>query len=456
MFRLIEQGRFTLLSSLASALALMPAVLLCTYAFAAAPKGSLDQNVVVANDGAIWAGSVETFAAGSKGNRAPEFLNVLKDDTSQRFDGLAINPLTGELFITETLEPAIAEFAPNANDTKVPLSSPEAIIIGSETGLLYPLGIAFDSAAHPTVDTTAQVYVANNCSLVNPKRRAECLSLGCTANPDEVDGRVTVYDSYLSGNLSPNLTIEGCNTFLGSPVGIFVDEATVDVCTGTADTAADLCDPSSGNSIVPVRTRRIWVVNTTITSSGAGFSSLVTVYAPEVAEALGFSNCFSGAVTGKPICNEFPLAGFFSTSGAGTASTPQDIAINASETTAYITDAYMGQLKLFNLTAEASCLQTDAMGNCTIAISPFISASFRSAILGRHTFLSGPQGVSAVSTPSGDEVFVTNFRANSLVEFGPEALSVGGDVAPLALIKGLRTGLNQPLGVAVSPPPLIP
>jgi hypothetical protein len=456
MFRLIEQWRLILLSSLAWALALMPVVLLCPNAFAAAPKGSLDQNVVVANDGAIWAGSVETFAAGSKGNRAPEFLNVLKDYTSQRFDGLAINPLTGELFITESLEPAIAEFAPNANATKVPLSFPEVIIFGSETGLLFPLGIAFDTAAHPTVDTTGQVYVANNCSLLNPKKRAECLSLGCTSNPDEVDGSITVYNGYASGNVPPNLTIEGCNTFLGSPVGIFVDEATVDVCIGTADNAADLCDPSSGNSTVPVRTRRIWVVNTTITSSDAGFVSLVTVYAPELAEALGVSNCFSSAVTGKPICNELPLAGFFSTSIAGAASAPQDIAVNASETTAYITDAYMGQLKLFNLNADASCLETDSLGNCTIAISPFISASFRSAILGRHTFLSGPQGVSAVSTPTGDEVFVTNFRANSLVEFGPDALSVGGDVAPLALIKGLRTGLNQPLGVAVSPPPLIP
>jgi hypothetical protein len=442
----------------ASALALMLSVSLCPNAFAAAPKGSLDQNVVVANDGAIWAGSVETFTAGSKGNHAPEFLNVLKDYTSQRFEGLAINPLTGELFISENLEPAIAEFAPNANATQVPLSSPEVIIMGPKTGLLYPLGIAFDSAAHPTVDTTAQVYVANNCSMLNPNKRGACLNLSCTSNPSEVDGRVTVYNEYATGNAPPNLTIEGCDTFLGAPVGIFVDEATVDVCTGTADTAADLCDPSSGNSIVPVRTRRIWVVNTTtiLSTEPDSIFALVAVYAPELADFLGFSDCTPSPTTGKPVCDEAPFAGLFSTTDGGKASAPQGIAINSSETTAYITDADIGELKLFNLTAEAFCLEVDSMGNCTIAVSPFISASFRSAISGRHTFLSDPLGVSAVSTPTGDEVFVTNFRANSLVEFGPQALSVGGDVAPLALIKGLRTQLNQPIGVEVSPPPLIP
>ncbi len=72
MFRLIDlRMSATTARCIRLALGLMLTLNLSANAFAAAPKGSLDRNVVVANDGAIWAGSVETFASGSKGNHAP-------------------------------------------------------------------------------------------------------------------------------------------------------------------------------------------------------------------------------------------------------------------------------------------------------------------------------------------------------------------------------------------------
>ncbi len=93
-------------------------------------------------------------------------------------------------------------------------------------------------------------------------------------------------DGYATGNAAPNLTIEGCDTLLGAPVGIFVDEATVDVCTGTAVSAADLCDPSSGNPIVPVRTRPNMggQHNYDPKHEPDSIFALVAVYAPELAD----------------------------------------------------------------------------------------------------------------------------------------------------------------------------
>jgi DNA-binding beta-propeller fold protein YncE len=458
MFRLIDSMSAMTSRRIRLALSLLLRLNLCANAFAAAPKGSLDQNVVVANDGAIWAGSVATFASGSKGNRAPQFLNVLKDNTNQQFTGLAISPATGERFVAESLLAKIVEFSPTANATKLPQSKPDAFIVGPRTGMVYPFGVAFDMKAHPTVDTTGQVYVANDCSLPDPANLGECASLNCTANENEVDGSVTIYDNGATGNAAPNLTIEGCATLLGAPVGIFVDEATVNVCTGIAADADALCEPSSGNSIVPVRTRRIWVVNSETIQSPEGFGfGLITIYAPELATFLGADDCSSSPMTGEPVCDEAPFGGFFLTAtDPGNDSDPQFIAVNSSETTAYITDADIGRVKAFDLTSGAQCLATDSMGNCTTAINAFILAGFRSATSGRHTRFSTPLGISTVTTPTGDEVFVTNFDGDNLLEFGPGAILNGGDVAPLVLIKGGRTKLNEPIGLAISPPPLIP
>ena len=325
--------------------------------------------------------------------------------------------------------------------------------------MVYPSGIAFDTMAHPTLDTTGQIYVTNNCSSIDST--GLCISQKCTSSKFEVDGSVTVYDADAEQNAAPNLTIEGCNTLLGSPLGIFVDEATVNVCTGTAATAADLCNPSSVSAIVPVPTRRIWVVNAEGVDNAYPDSTFayVSVYAPELAAFLGVSNCAPNSSTGKPVCNEPPVAGIFSTAaGNGDASLPQFMAINETEATAYITDLDIrfGKLKAFNLVPTAECLSMDSNGNCKLAVSPFVSANFRSSLSGPRTSLYNPVGVSTISTAAGDEVFVANLRANSFVEFGPGVALNGGDVAPLALIKGGRTKLNEPVGVAISPPPLIP
>jgi hypothetical protein len=418
----------------------------------AAPKGSFDQNVLVANDGAVWAGSLATFKVGSKGNCRPEFFDLFPENSPEQYLGLAISPENLESYITATFGSAVLAFSPTANG-KVP---PQIVIAGPKTGLVFPEGVAFDSMQHPTVDTAGQIYVANFC----PKPSKLGCNLNCTSNENEYDGSITVYDAEASGDNAPNLTIEGCNTLVDQPGGLFVDEATISICTGSADNADKLCDPSSGNSITPVRTRRIWLVDQTTVQNGN--TGEVTIYAPELAAALNLSNCASNPETGTPICNEPPLAGaFLAATDPSDFNIPQFIAVNSSETIAYLTDVRggfknRGRLKLFGLLGAPKCLATNSGGSCTSAVSPYISGDFMTAVAGSLTQLDSPMGVSVVSANGDDEVFVTNFESNSVVEFGPGALTSGGNVAPVAVAKGLRTNLNEPVGEAISPPPLIP
>ena len=429
-------------------------------ALAAPPRGAFDQDLVVANDGALWGGSIATFSAGSKGNSAPKYLNILLNDVAQQFSGVAVSPKTGENFVVESFGLAVLEFSPTANARKLPQSRPQVIIDGDNTGLVFPEGVAFDSKQDPIVDTSGQFYVANNCSTL-PKSGNYCSSMMCTTSPDEIDGKVTVFNAGARGNAAPNLTIEGCNTSLGGPIGIFVDEATVSVCIGSAATAADLCNPANGNVIVPVPTRRIWVVNDEAVDNNPDDLAFgtVTIYAPELAFVLSLSNCADNPQTGQPVCDEAPLGGMFSTAGEGDTpdftSIPQFIAVNQDESSAYVTDADFGRVKAFDLTSAPNCMTTDAGGNCRVAIDKYITGAYRASIFGRHTLLKSPLGVSVKSTAEGDELFVADLR-NRILEFGPQAALNGGDLAPIAQLKGGRTRLNEPIGVAVSPPQLIP
>ncbi len=173
------------------------------------------------------------------------------------------------------------------------------------------------------------------------------------------------------------------------------------------------------------------------------------------------ASCNSNPFTNQPVCDEPPLGGAFATGAQPSdISIPQYIAVSADESRAYLTYSKgvkdTGRLAVFKLITAPQCLLTDPVGNCTTAVNQYISASSMTAVFGTHTLLDNPRGVSVVAANGGDEVFVANFDANSLIEFGPGAVLQGGDVAPMAVVKGLKTDLNEPVGIQVIPPPLIP
>lgn len=420
-------------------------------------SGRLDHSVVVVNSRGVVSGSIETFAAGSKKNNTPEFLDVLSGEVAilQAASGVAVSPVSFQNFVCSTNQDAVLGFSPTATGANI---LPEIEIFQTVTLPLFeftpyfPTGVAFDSMAHPTLDTTGDIYVANYSSFYCGGG-----SIGVYPGPDDA-----------AGTAPPNLILEDCTTPMLQPVGLFVDETTINICLGTADTATDLCNPAEGNLIIPVPTRRIWVVN-----RNGGY---VTIYAPDLADTLDQMRLSSFCVpdsnnTPAPtnFCVEPPFGGFFYTTtdglspfnGSSDTTTPNYLAVNTSETDAYITDISggfkgRGRVKAFALQGSAVCLEQES-GNCKVAATPFLSRTdtvMDKEIAGARTMINLPMGISVATVAGGDELFVTNVNNNSLVEFGPGA---SGEAAPIAVVEGPSTGMIQPAGNAITNrPPLIP
>lgn len=440
-------------------------------------SGGLDQSVVVVNSRGIFSGSIETFAKNSKKNSKPQALDVFSGGNGstvlEAASGVAVSPVAHLNYVASRQPFGVLGFSPTANGANI---LPEIEILptitgGLETTPLDPAGVAFDSMAHPTLDTTGQIYVANFDSDGNV----------CGFN----GGSISVYDADANRSAPPNLIVEDCTTPLFSPVGLFVDEATVDLCLGSAPDAADLCNPVGGNVIIPLQTRRIWVVNRTdflTTATGTLFlGGYVTVYTPDFAELLdkmGLSSfCVpepNNTLTPTQLCVEPPLGGFFYTTTnngppcvrgdvcppGDDSTTPDYLAVNTSETTAYLTDISggfrgRGRVKMFALHGNPVCLE-QVSGNCTVAATPFLSGMDTGKdkeITGARTRINLPMGISVATVAAGDELFVTNVNSDSLVEFGPGAV---GNAAPVAVVEGRGSGMRQPTGNAITPPPLIP
>ncbi len=79
---------------------------------------------------------------------------------------------------------------------------PDAIIVGSQSGLDSPQAIALDSSGN--------IYVAN-------------ARFG--ADPQGDSGSITVYPAGSSGNVTPTAVIRGAKTLVNRPVGLAVDQS---------------------------------------------------------------------------------------------------------------------------------------------------------------------------------------------------------------------------------------
>jgi sugar lactone lactonase YvrE len=175
-------------------------------------------NIYVSNasGGSSSSGSVTVYAPGSNGNVTPSATIIspdIFDPTGVAVDSLGSLYVTCSIVMGHSIGYTVDIFPALSNGNVIPSS----MIMGLQTQLSQPSGIALDSQRN--------IYVANRGS-----------------------NSVTMFASGSSGNVAPSIVISGSNTGLSSPIGVGVD--------------------SSGN---------IYVANST--NAGGGIAGSVTVYA---------------------------------------------------------------------------------------------------------------------------------------------------------------------------------
>jgi hypothetical protein len=394
-----------------------------------------EQTVVVSNFGSLFAGSVETFAAGSILTSAPS-RNIIGSHTligaGNGASGDAQSSLDGDIAVTVPLGvpvlcPSGCLFVWPAGATGN--SSPEEIIGGpagstpggpdgfpvlnNNTGLFLDQGVAYDdpfrSDVHNAKTTPSQsvfstdlIAVANFGQIVigSFADGEFCGDPGSPDDPDDDDefsiGTITFYRGEQTGNVLPTpnfLTLEvpfppaapapfwsessigGCDTALAGPLGLVFD--------------------TFGN---------LWVVNE--------LGKYVTEYeAGDVGDA-------------DPI-NIIGLLG----PTAGAFIDPAYIAVGvdpfgSGHEVIYVTDVGDNSIKVFDT-------------------STFFGTSI-GTIVGGHTKLVRPEGIALL----GDDLYVVNNNANSLLMFDDLATSGLGNISPKTMVKGHASRMNFPVGVA--------
>jgi hypothetical protein len=452
----------------------------------AKPSGPLATTVWVANGGAFNAGSLETFAGGTKKNTKPLYRNIGPETLLQSFPG---SPFFGtaptgvaitfdsphHVSVVGELVNAVLTFTDTANGD----TPPETVLFGPDTGLGLPAGDTYGFS--PLVRDTQQ-------GLIFPFSELYVTNI---ASGFDGNGAVTEYPEGANGDRTPDEAIGGdaAVTFMAEPVGVYVDFTTFDACFGLEPTATDLCNNESGqDEIVSIPTRRIWVVQR--------FLGLVTLYVPEVACFLspynpGASPPVPGFCPGQSlnvalpsyVAQQPPLGGVFPTTvdgefppvvgGSSTDPTePNFLAVQqyAQFPEVYITDLLggfhnHGRIKFFYTIPIDQCLattETTAGTMCTVAIRGGLYGLPDGTIEGKKANLKKPMGIAAqplaVPVAAGqsseyiDNLFVTNVDRNSIVQFSS---TERGNVRPDAFIQGRRTKMNQPTGIAVPPELLI-
>jgi hypothetical protein len=309
---------------------------------------------------------------------------------------------------------------------------------------------------------------------------------------------------------------DAAETALAEPVGIKVDTVSAELCYPPADTLAepptvptDYC--GGGTLVETIYTRRVWVVNR--------FLGLVTEYLPDLACALAPSYCpGNSGITGAPtsLAQMPPFAAFFSTTDALPPASDATLPPACGSTTpspglcggdtgvpcsvdstnpnyiatqifasacddlsggsltcpeVYVTDLAggfkgNGRIKFFATIPADVCLATDTTGTyCVFAVRGALFGLPDKTIEGKKTRLAKVMGIAAqpaaipvassqssAITGEPDNLFVTNVDGNSILQFSSLE---EGNVRPDAFVRGRRTKMNQPSGLAVTAPQML-
>ena len=409
-------------------------------------KNELIDTVVVSNYGASFAGTLETFVAGSLNNSQPfkkvTGTNTLLSGTSTGPGGDAQSSLSGQIAVTMPLQllPAtpflngwVEIFSAGANGN----SNPDAVIasltglgLPDYTGLLLPGGVAFRNPYTCTSDQMDDLIAVSNYSVavIQPNLGIPGLGLCAPNAPGFSVGTITEYNTtgpvetgpgvgaqddcsvtlpgltpYSSGfngvndicpyNNSPvnfgtqNATIGGCDTYLLGPLGAAFDWDGY-----------------------------LYVVNE--------IGAYVTVYRPGAS-----GDAIPAAIVGTGFLKDPQFITISFTSNP----------LDPADDVMLVTDAGDNSIKVFQ-----------TFTNC-LATPPFICfGTFLGEVSGGATKLKRPEGI---ATDLGTNTFVVNENGNSLSEYADLGSTCCGDIAPTFQLAGKIGGkgpkMNEPIGLAM-------
>lgn len=406
---------------------------------------TIEDTVVVSNFGSLFAGSVETFTAGSAGNihaaREIKGSSTLLG-AGNGASGDAQSALDGDIAVTIALgvpvlcpagcvgvwpAGATGNSAPEdfiggpagVTGGTVPLGPLVFDILSNNTGLFLDQGVAFNNpfryvGVHNVASVTQpdQFAVANFGQVVVASVEdvgdiGTCFG-AAFEQPNPTIGTITEYFSGDTGNVAPtpnvpvfeaafppstallfsNATIGGCSTGLDGPVGVAFDDL-----------------------------GELFVVNEGLAGVGVGPPGFVTVYQ-------------SGAFGDAP---PFAIIGLVGPTAAAFIN-PLYIAVSPDGDTMYVTDAGDNSIKVFDTFSNFNGL--------------FFEGTQLGTIAGGKTKLVRPEGI---AFNGFDDLYVVNNNANSLEMFDDLDLSGLGNNRAKTIIKGKKTNLNFPVGVALPP-----
>jgi len=455
--------------------------------------GGLKDTVNVTNNGALFAGSMVTFPAGSgtHGHLTPKFIvkgtNTLLGASGGPtldavgsldhhiavavpvdFFGLSAAafgapvgcgpfglPATGPLFGTGFVE----IFSPTATGNSAPeeaICSPD-FAIGADgaglapgfpntTGVFYPQGVAYESPFDGITPPGHQILAVANLFpvVLGPDSPlAACAPASPGGPPGTSLGTITEYDTttFAPGlnnvpplNNSPVLALNPLPTGGIPPVPppgvIYEQNATIGGCLSLLAGPIGLSFDQFGF---------LFAVNNAgkLSALQAAAPRFVTVYAPGA-----FGDAFPKAAIGVP-----------GTDTAGAFKQPISVAV-VTGTLPLTCDGAPGTPGCF---PDDVIFVTDLGDNSIKIYAPFTDFSFSTfffqgtllgTIHGGATKLKAPEGITI--SADNDTLYVANNTADSISEFTDiTSIEGGGNIAPTVIIQSSKSKLNLPVGVAL-------
>lgn len=380
--------------------------------------------------------SITVYASGSAGNATPIATIIGSNTNISNPTGLALDS-TGNIYVANTGSNAITVY-PAGSSGNV---APSATISGTNTQLNVPQAIALDSKGN--------IYAANNGTSI-----------------------VTVYAPDSNGNVAPSSVIGGYETGLSAPVGIALDSngKIYVVNNSNGDFSVTVYPSGSKGDVTPAAT--ISGTTTELVSSAAiAVDSMGKIYVTNEQSKLGGLDSISFFAPGSN-GNVSPIA---TISGANTGlAGPQGIALD-SNSGIYIANransvtlyAAGGNGNIAPTGALGSGVDnpagiaTDSHGNIFVAESnagsngsnhvgsigiypAFSNATVQPGVtLIGNTGLTSPGGVAV--DPEGN-VYVTDTSSGRVSIFAPGS---NGAASPTTVISGPHTGLQSPIAIAL-------
>ena len=449
-------------------------VVTATTSASAAGSPGLGSKVATANGGGGAAltgpniSSIETFAAGTKNKQAPLFFDQGTETDLFNPTDIKFSPLGLFLAVANTAAgvggvPPVAGtliFSANANGNTGPLQVLQTPLTDQTQG------VAFDAEGDLWVSNLLPAHcletAAKDCTPTSPDfcglgSLQEFVPTGLEPSPFNT---VPVRTILPCGLVDPAVPADGSvvSDLIG-PIGMFVDETSVEVCvpSGSPSGACAAVGGVPADLIEnPVFTHRVWVVD--------NLAGAVTVYEPELAEAIGNQIGTGGGLITDDFTAQAPIGGTFSTAAfAGDKTSPQYIASGLVLLTpdVYLTDILggfkgRGRIKEFSTTAApAFCAQpfgeTDPADCDVFVLDSFLTGTFEGSIEGSKTKLDQPEGIGSVA----DTIYVTNTLSWTIEQFAPDSFAIdGANIKPEVIVRGptnkkSKQRMIAPFGLAV-------